>query len=134
MIQRIRRGDDMGLLAEKHSIRPGADKTKGDIHMHPFERQRYPELYDAADQAEIGVLQGPVETAEGYSVFKVLERLPARLQPFEQASTKVKYWLREEEEKRLFEALLARLREQYHPKIVLFRDRLAKMVHAEAGT
>ena len=134
VIQRIQRGEDMGHLAEKHSIRPGGAKTKGEFHMHPFERQRYMELYDAADKAEIGKLQGPVQTAEGYSVFKVLAKLPARPEPLEQASTKVKYWLREEEEKRLFEALLARLREQYRPEIVVFRDRLAKMVNAEAGT
>lgn len=134
VIQSIQRGEDMGHLAEKHSIRPGAAKTKGEFRMHPFERQRYMELYDAADRAEIGKLQGPVQTAEGYSVFKVLAKLPARPEPFEQASTKVKYWLREEEEKRLFEALLARLWEQYRPEIVLFKDRLAKMVNAEAGT
>ncbi len=133
LIQRIQHGEDIGLLAQKHSIRPGGDKTKGDFHMHPFERPRYMELYDAADKAEIGKLQGPVQTAEGYSVFKVLEKLPARPQPFEQASARVKYWLREEEEKRLFEALLARLREQFRPKIVVFEDRLAKMVNAEAG-
>jgi peptidyl-prolyl cis-trans isomerase C len=132
--QSIQRGEDMNLLAERHSLRPGAAKTKGVFHMHPFERQRYRELYDAADKAEIGKLQGPVQTAEGYSVFEVLARVPARPQPFEQASTKVKYWLRQEEEKRLFEALLARLREQYRPKIVLFKDRLAKMANAEAGT
>ncbi|MBI2505248.1 MAG: peptidyl-prolyl cis-trans isomerase [Candidatus Latescibacteria bacterium] len=134
MRQRILRGEDINLLAEGHSVRPGAAKTKGGVHMHPFERQRYRELYDTADKAEIGKLQGPVQVAEGYSVFKVLARLPARLQPFEQASTKVKYWLRQEEEKRLFEALLARLREQYRPEIVLFKDRLSKMVNAEAGT
>lgn len=134
MRQRIQRGEDINFLAEGHSLRPGAAKTKGVFHVHPFERQRYRALYDAADKAEIGKLQGPVQTAEGYSVFKVLARWPARPQPFEQASPKVKYWLKQEEENRLFEALLSRLREQYRPKIVLFKDRLSRMLNAQAGT
>ena len=134
MIKSIQRGEDMGLLAERHSIRPGAAKVKGDWHMHPFERQRYKELYDAADKAEIGKLQGPVWTPEGYSVFKVMEKLPTRPETFEKASTRVRYWLVQEEEKRLFEDLLSRLREKYRPETVRYKDRLAKMVNAEAGT
>ena len=134
MIKRIQRGEDMGLLAEAHSIRPGAAKVKGDLHMHPFERQRYMELYDAADKAEFGKLQGPVQTAEGYSVFKVLEKLPVRPESFEKASPRVRYWWVQEEEKRLFEEFLSQLREKYRPETEVYKDRLAKMVNAEAGS
>jgi parvulin-like peptidyl-prolyl isomerase len=134
MRRRIQRGEDLQLLAAKHSRRPGAAKARGVFHLHPFERHRYPELYDAAEKAEPGSLQGPVKTAEGHSVFRVLAKYPPRPQPFEQALDRVKYWLRQEEEKRLIEALLARLREQYRPAIVLYNDRLSKMIDAETGT
>lgn len=131
---RIRRGERFEDLARRYSLRAGANRTGGGWRMRTYEQQRHPELYEAADRAEPGSLQGPVKTGEGYSVFRVLAKHPARTQPFEQARDRVKYWLRQEEEKRLIEELLARLREQYRPAIVLYNDRLSKMLDAEAGT
>ena len=75
----------------------------------------------------MGALTGPVQLEEGYTVFKVLEKAGLQPDPFEQASSRARYWLQKEKEEELITALLHSLKEKYASKIVLFEDRLQKM-------
>ena len=133
ILRRLWNGEDIERLAAQYSVRSDAERTGGRLHMHPFERRIYGALLDEAMKAEVGDLTGPVEVEEGYSVFKVVERIPPTPEPFEKAATRARYWLKEEEDKRLYEALLRDLREKHASDIVLFEDRLRRL-SAEAGT
>ena len=124
LLERIRRGEYMEELAARFSIRPGAERNEGVFHMHPFEWPTYGALLNEAREADAGELRGPVEVKEGYSVFKVLDKIAPKPEPFERAASRARYWLRKQEENRLFEALLVKLREKYAAKVVLFEDRL----------
>lgn len=121
---RIRAGEDMEVLARRHSIRHGAGKNGGYLHLHPYERAVFGALLDTALAARSGELKGPVQVEGGYSVFEVVKKIPPHLQPFEQAVPRVIYWFKNQEEDRLFKDLLLRLREQYAGEIVLFQERL----------
>ena len=132
ILGRIRDGEDMESLAVRYSIRSHADKTRGRFHMHPMTRTVYGALLDEARKAEVGQLRGPVEVEEGYSVFQVVERIASTPEPFEKAARRARYWLRKEEEKRLYEELLRDLRNKHASEIVLFEDRLQRL-DEEAG-
>jgi peptidyl-prolyl cis-trans isomerase C len=127
LMRRIQKGEDMGALAARYSIREHARENNGRFHVHPFERPIFGVLLDEVTQSEVGKLRGPVKVTEGYSVFKVVERVAPQPEPFEQAASRAKYWLKKEEEKRLFEELLHRLRTKYASKVVVFEDRLRTM-------
>ena len=132
ILERIRGGEDMESLAVRYSIRTHADKTRGRFHIHPMARTVYGALLDEAGKAEVGELTGPAEVEEGYSVFRVVERIAPKPEPFEKAERKARYWLRKEEEKRLYEELLRDLRKKHVSEIVLFEDRLQRL-DEEAG-
>lgn len=137
LARRIREGADMEDLAARHSIREKARENRGRTHLHPHERRRYGELLQAALAAEVGPLQGPVEITggerqTGYSVFQVLTRTERKPKVFEKTLRQVGYWWRQEEEQRLFDELMARLREEYAGSVTLFEENLVAM-HAESN-
>ena len=127
VLQRILNGEDMENLAERYSIRSEVERTKGLIHMHAYGQTNYGGLYDEAMKVEVGELNGPVQIEEGYTVFKVMEKAGLKPDPFENASSRARYWLGKQKEEELITALLHNLKEKYASKIVLFEDRLKKM-------
>jgi hypothetical protein len=138
LAREIRQGGDMEDLAARHTIRKDAQKSRGYFHLHPYERRRFGALLEAARAAEVGALQGPVEISgeqqqTGYSIYKVLAKTSRQPKPFAQVERQVRYWWKQEEEKRLFEELIRRLREEYASQIVLFEDHLVAM-HAKSGS
>lgn len=60
MRDQIDRGEDLLSLAEKHTLRRRGKENKGEFHIHPFEKQQFGELIEAACGAGIGQLIGPV--------------------------------------------------------------------------
>lgn len=129
VLKRIRTGEDMASLVER-SIRPDI-RRDGRIHMHLYSQTKYGALYDEAMKAEVAELKGPVQLEEGYSVFRVIEKMGLEPDSFEEASSRARYWVRVGEEKKLISALLLSLKEKYASKVVLFEERLKRM-NAEA--
>jgi parvulin-like peptidyl-prolyl isomerase len=95
--------------------------------MHPFEQPIFGALLDEAMEAEVGQLRGPVRVKDGYSVFKVVEKVGQKPEPFEKAVSRARYWLKKEEESRLSEELILKLRKDYASQVVVFEDRLKVM-------
>ena len=102
------------------------------MHMHPNKRGLYGELHAAAMQAEEGVLQGPIKidsaAPRGYSLFEVVEKIPAAPLPFVQVERRARYWLRQEEETRIFPAMFQELRDKYAAKTKIFTEHLHKVI------
>lgn len=138
LLGQIRGGGDMEELAARHSLRHGADKSRGHLHMHSTDRRLYGEVLDAVAEAEPGAVTGPVEigAAEGrqtgFSVFKVEEQIEAGLKPFELVKEQVRYWSQTQQEARLYSEFIARLRQKHAGRIVILEDHLA--AHAKAGS
>lgn len=131
---RIRAGEDMAALAASHSIRQGSDE--GRFHIHSFERVVFGELLTEALAAEVGVLTGPVAITEtphrqgGFSLFKVLEKTPEKPKPYDEVVKQVRYWWTKEEENRLYNELIDRLRKKHAAQISIYEDHLATMYDA----
>ncbi|MSR83227.1 MAG: hypothetical protein EXS58_09940 [Candidatus Latescibacteria bacterium] len=127
LLAQIRDGADMGKLAAEHSIRLHAEQNGGIYGMRAFERVIYKEVMDAALRDSSGQVQGPVrvdrplrsalkdkrELAEAYSICKVLERLPARRRPFEEAIELSLFYARQEKQQHRLDELNEQLRRKY---------------------
>ena len=128
LLREIAGGADMETLAVRHTTRQFAKQQQGRIHLHAYERAIFGLLHDEAmEKAPIGELKGPLTLEEGFSIFKVEERIPDRPEPFPQTIRRAKYWLRKAEENKYFEELIVRLRAQYAAQVEVFEEHLVDL-------
>ena len=86
---------DFQALAEKYSKDPSAKNNRGDIGF--FGRDRMvSEFTNAAFSAKDGEIVGPVKTAYGYHIIKVVERKPGKVLEYSDVESKVKSDLQQE--------------------------------------
>ena len=71
-------------LARIYTIREGLAHHGGRLELTKFGRFR--DLYTAALEVEVGQVAGPVSLPGGFSVFRVLERTPSTIKPFNDES------------------------------------------------
>lgn len=80
---------DFQELAEKNSKDPSAKNNRGDIGFIPRDRM-VPEFTEAAFGAELNKIVGPVKTAFGYHIIKVVERKLGKTLGFEEVESRVR--------------------------------------------
>ena len=126
LLEQIRNGADMGALATEHSIRRDADENGGLYALRAFEKIVYKELMDAAVSAPARELQGPIELvdplpsslrdprplARAFSIFKVLQRRPKRVQEYDLSQQKAHYLARQAKQQRALRVLNLELRDK----------------------
>ena len=146
LLEQIRNGADMGALATKHSIRRDADENGGLYALRAFEKVVYKELMDAAITAPARELQGPVELVNplpsslrdprplerAFSIFKVLQHRPKRVQEYELSQQKAHYLARQAKQQRALRTLNLELRDKWHTAWGINGDALAKYALAIA--
>ncbi len=147
LMEQIREGADMANLATQHSIRRYADENGGLYAMRAFERLVYQELMDAAINAPIDQLLGPVKLKDpmpsslreprkiktAYSIFKVLERLPERVQTYEASREKAMFYARQAKQQERVERLTADLRNKYVAEWGINDEELERYTESAAG-
>ena len=109
-----------------HSLRPDAGRKRARYHFHRQDSQVYPELTAAVEAAPQGELMGPVVVAGGYSVFRVLERVPESVEPYERVSQRARSLLLGRRQAEAVEALILELREKYGPQVVVYSEELTR--------
>ena len=109
-----------------HSLRPDAQELDAQFHFHRQDRQVYPKLVSAIEAATDGAVTGPVEVEGGYTVFRVLERMPESVQPYAQARRRARgLWLRQRQAEE-FDELILQLREKYRTQVVVHSEELTE--------
>lgn len=103
---------------EGHGVREHGSETR----LLRLYEPRYPELVRAAFAAEVGVLVGPLESMDGYAVFRVLRREGGQIQPFAEARPRVAASLRRQRENERIGAFIGQLRDQYKDQVAVFVD------------
>ena len=140
LLEQISNGADMGALATKHSIRRDADENGGLYALRSFERIVYKELMDAAIAAPERELQGPIELASplpsslrdprplerAFSIFKVLQRRPKRVQEYDLIQQKAYHLARQAKQQRELRVLNLQLRDKWHSAWGINDDALAQ--------
>ena len=120
----IEDGAAFGDLAKRHSLRSlEVRDDEGRFHVHRYESPQFGGFVEAAVEAEIGELTGPVEVQEGYSIFKVLSRERVR-ETFAEAEMRVRSQLRRQRHRDAFNEYMEELRRRYESEVSIHEDRL----------
>ena len=106
------------------SMRSDAGQNEGQYHFHPRDALVYPLLMAAIERASAGEWTGPVQVEEGYSVFRVSEREPEGVKPYERVRNKARQLLLREREAKELNRLVDRLREKYQADVVVYEKNL----------
>lgn len=150
LLERIEQGEEMATLADEYTLRRRGKGHKGKFHVHPFEKDRYTELFKAVQGAGVGQLVGPVEvtvpatevletepTWSGdryYSIFKVIEStIGAGPEPFSKVEKRARALMRLSKQEQDFQQFILDLRFRYEPQIQINGDNVEKLVRARSA-
>ena len=125
LLRAIAQGATLGMLAQKHTIRPGMKKEDGLLHLGEYERLTLPRLFKAVKAADLNKITGPEPVAGGYSIFKVLNHQGGELSPFFQVEKKARALVRGQKREQLFEELINDLLDKYKERIAVSDSALA---------
>ena len=141
--EEVERGGDLGALAAEHTLRRRGKANEGEFHLHPWEKQQFVPLFEAAQGQKIGALIGPiaveVTTAEVlssepisgpyYAIFRLLDStINAAPRPFAQAERRARALVRRQKQERLFGQFIIQLRHEYATQIEVFRTQVEALV------
>lgn len=97
-------GTDFQALAEKYSQDPSAKNNRGDLGF--FGRgQMVKPFTDAAFAGSDGEIVGPIRTAYGYHIIKVVEHKPGKILEYSDVEGQVKSEMQNEETQKFLEGL-----------------------------
>ena len=141
--EQVERGGDLGALAAEHTLRRRGKAQQGEFHLHPWEKQQFVPLFEAAQGQKIGTLIGPIavevtaaevlssEPVSGpyYAIFRLLDStINAAPRPFAQAERRARALVRRQKQERLFGQFIIQLRHQYAAQIEVFREQVEALV------
>ena len=121
--ERIVAGEEFSELADQ-SLRSDALRNNARFHFHRQDKQVIPKLMAAIDAASEGVLTGPVAVKGGYSVFRLLERVPAGTTPYAETRHRARALALRQRQAQAFHELLLRLRDKYGTQVVVHSEEL----------
>ena len=117
ILARARAGERLEELAIRHSVRPGMKLVgghtfadSGRVTIESLYQSPYRTFFGDSNSKDVGVLQGPLEVQEKYSVFRLdqpFEKVPL---PFKQVQRPIRVDIRKGREGVLFNAFLDSLR------------------------
>ena len=117
--------EDLAALAKARGFPLRPRRADGLVCMHRYNSIPYPQLWRALQQAEVGVLNGPVRTREGLALFVVVRTEPARPELPQQARQRARAALVKQAEQARFDQWIGSLREKYRREIDISAEQLA---------
>ncbi len=122
-------GADIADLLDRPGVRSHAGVEGHGVRDHGWEMRlvrlyepRYPELVKAAFAAEVGALVGPLESMDGYAVFRVLRREGGQIQPFAEARRRAAASLRRQRENERIGVFIRQLQDKYEDQVAVLVD------------
>ena len=122
-------GASVADLLDRPGVRSHAGVEGHGVREHGWEMRllrlyepRYPELVKAAFAAEVGALVGPLESMEGYAVFRVLRREGGQVQPFDEARRRAAASLHRQRENERIGAFIRQLQDKYKDQVSVLVD------------
>ena len=135
ILQLAREGESLRELAVRHSIRPGMEALgghaftdSGRVEIASLFQSPYRTFFGDSNDKDMGVLQGPLEVQDRFSVFRLDEPIEKEAVPFKQVKRPIRVKLREGEESKIFDAFLDSLRSEYAEQVEWNEEALARFV------
>ncbi|MGB9663588.1 MAG: peptidylprolyl isomerase [Ignavibacteria bacterium] len=116
LLKRLRNGEDFGELARNFSKRKWAAERNGEFGFFPT--SMYDEIGKTAEKMNIGEIFAPVETKEGFSIIKLLDKKierpdTANLVDFSELKEKIRSELKQRKFDQERDKLVAELAQKY---------------------
>jgi peptidyl-prolyl cis-trans isomerase C len=124
ILERIKKGEDFGKLAQKYSIDPGSAKNGGDLGFFSA-GQMVPEFETAAAQMNVGEISEPVKTKFGYHIIKVTDKKTGKPLEFDKIQNNIFQRLSAEKQKEVFDSFVESLQKSY--KVEINQDAVSKL-------
>ena len=130
-VRQWREAIEAGTTIPELLSRPGVNShgkraLGGEMRIRKLWAGAFPELLAAAFAAREGELVGPlwVERYEGYTLFRVVERIGNHIQPFDKVEPQARHSVEQRRKNELIVSFMQALREKYQDQIAVFEDRL----------
>ena len=137
ILARARSGERLAELAQRHSVRPSMKPLgghtfadSGRVTIASLYQSPYRTFFGDSNSKDVGVLQGPMEVQEKYSVFRLDQPYEMALLPFKQVQRPIRVNIRKRREGVLFDAFLDSLRQAYAGEVHIRQDALARYAAA----
>lgn len=137
ILGRARSGERLAELAQNHSVRPSmkpvgghAFADSGRVTIESLYQSPYRTFFGDSNSKDVGVLQGPMEVQDKYSVFRLDQPYEMALLPFKQVQRPIRVKIRKRREGVLFDAFLDSLRQAYAGEIHISEDALTRYADA----
>ena len=137
ILARARSGERLAELAQRHSVRPSMKSVgghtfadSGRVTIESLYQSPYRTFFGDSNSKDVGVLQGPLEVQEKYSVFRLDQPYEMALLPFKQVQRPIRVNIRQRREGVLFDAFLDSLRQAYAGEVHISEDALARYAAA----
>ncbi len=118
LLKRIYDDEDFGKFARTYSKRKWAAEKNGEFGFFPS--TMYGAIGETAAKMEIGEIFAPIETKDGYSIIKLLDKkleAPSSVQNYEDIKEKVRTELKEKKFNEYRDKFVAKLAQNYVKKI-----------------
>jgi peptidyl-prolyl cis-trans isomerase C len=111
LLQKLEKGEKLEDLARQYTMRSSRVRRAGG-RMQLMRPDKYGRVGFEASEAEIGEIVGPVRSSQGFSVFKVLKKIPGYEESFEEARPRAGWHMKQDLAVSGFDEYLTRLREK----------------------
>ena len=115
---------DLLQVARQRGFNVRPRQPDGLVCMISLNEVVYPRLWPALQEAPLGALRGPVETRDGYILFKVMRHQEPQPEPEDKALRRARASLVQRQERERFDELVDQLRAKYRTQVTAFADRL----------
>lgn len=124
MLVRIEKGEGLEELAARYSLRSQLKPVgghvfsdSGRIEIASLYQSPYRTFFGDSNTEQVGLLQGPLEVQDYYSVYRLDKPIEKMAVPFKQVQRPIRVKLREQGEAVLFAAFLDSLRDAYADQV-----------------
>ncbi len=132
ILARARAGEGLEVLAARHSVRPGMKPVgghtfgdSGKVTIRPLYKSPYRTVLGDRNTEDVGVLQGPLEVQERYSVFRLDQPFEKEAVPFWRMRRRIAGQILRRREAVLFESFLDSLRRVHAAEVVINEEALS---------
>jgi hypothetical protein len=137
ILARARAGERLKVLASRHSVRPGMKPVTGHAFadsgraiIQSLVSSPYRVALGDSNTSDVGVLQGPLEVQEKYSIFRLDQPFELAPVPFRQVQRPIRVRIRKNREAVLFDAFLDSLRRAYADQVQITEEALSRYAAA----
>lgn len=133
ILQLAREGESMEELAIRYSVRLDMEKLgghaftdSGRVEIASLFQSPYRTFFGDSNDKDVGIVQGPLEVQDRFSVFRLDKPFEKEAIPFKQVRRPIRVKLREQEETKIFNTFLDSLRLKYQSQIKWNEDALVR--------